>query len=118
MPQQQFRLYVELDGKPFPFRVVADQRDLAAIETRADIPDHALQTRVRFLAWRAMVRAGHYTGTWEEFHDSDCVEAGSDEPEKAPAGAEDEQSLDPGLMSPGAVSTSPSPATLGSRSRK
>lgn len=99
MPKQQFPLYVELDGHVSgPYRVVGDQRDLAALETRGDIPDAAIQTRVRFMAWRAMVRAGFYTGPWEQFHDRDCVEAGSD---SGADGSEDEQGLDPGLTIPG-----------------
>lgn len=78
---------VELDSGD-KIRVIADQRDLAAVEAREDVDRQF--TRIRFIAWHAAKRAGQYTGTWERWNSTDCVEAG-DEDE-----AESGEGLDPG----------------------
>jgi hypothetical protein len=78
---------------------VIDQRDYARAEAQ-DLPDSALMTRVRFLTWSALNRAGRYAGSWEQFNTTDCVEASDVAPEE-PAGAE--EGLDPGRKAPPAA---------------
>jgi hypothetical protein len=96
MPRIATAMTVELDdGRTLNCTV--DQRDWARLEA-ADIPDRARQTRVRFLAWSALKRGKQYTGPWDEFNDTDCVEASDIPPAEEPTG--DDEGLDPGQTVP------------------
>ena len=86
----QIRLAVELDAGE-KYTVVADQRDLAALEAQDGILNTNF-TRARFLAWRAAKRTKRYTGTWEAWNDHDCAEVVSVDGDEAEAG----DGLDPG----------------------
>jgi hypothetical protein len=85
-------LAVELDSGE-TFEVVADQRDLAALEAQENIASTS-HTRARFLAWSAANRTKRYTGSWEKFNTVDAVEVGAADDDEA----EDEggDGLDPG----------------------
>ena len=76
-----------------------DQRDLAKAEAQ-EISSDAKHTWVRFLAWAVLSRTKQYGGTWEQFNETDCVEAidGAEEPASADEG------LDPGRSAPSAGS--------------
>ena len=73
-----------------------DQRDLARYEAEG-LPD-GKHTHVRFLAWAVLSRTKQYTGTWQQFNETDCVEAidGAEESTDADDG------LDPGQKAPSA----------------
>ncbi len=72
--------------------VVVDQRDLARAEAQG-IDKSTRHSYVRFLVWAALTRTKQYTGPWEQFNETDCVEA-IDEQAEVPAG--DDEGLDPG----------------------
>lgn len=87
---------VELDdGRTL--RAVVDQRDFARAEG-AEISQGTRHVWARFLAWSALSRTKQYGGTWEQFNETDCVEA-SDAPPEGPPG--DDEGLDPGQSAPG-----------------
>lgn len=89
---------VELDdGRSLT--VNCDQRDLAKAEAQ-EVGSDTRHSWVRFLAWSALTRTKQYSGTWQQFNETDCVEA-SDVQEE-PAGAD--EGLDPGLQDPPAGS--------------
>lgn len=85
----QIKLDVELDSGE-TYQVVADQRDLAALEAQDDIAD-TMFTRARYLAWSAAKRTKRYAGTWESWNTLDCAEVVSADDE-----AEEGEGLDPG----------------------
>lgn len=70
----------------------ADQRDLAKAEAQELGPGRRI-TWVRFVAWSALSRTRQYGGTWEQFNETDCVEA-IDGDQEEPTGAD--EGLDPG----------------------
>jgi hypothetical protein len=96
MARTKIELDVELESGE-TFRVVADQRDLAALEAQ-DRPEFALKyTQARFMAWNAAHRSKRYTGTWEQFNTVDALEVGSPEAEEPePDDEAGEDGLDPG----------------------
>ncbi len=103
MPRTQFRLQVELDSGE-TYIVVADQRDLAAVEARDDVADTSF-TRIRYMAWNAARRAKRYTGTWEKWNSTDCAEVDPADDEVEGTAAEDgEPGLDPGKKDQSAAS--------------
>jgi hypothetical protein len=71
--------------------VTYDQRDIARMEALE--PPRGTTTRVRALAWSAARRAKKYSGTWEQFNQTDCVEV-HDAP--GAEASDDDDSLDPG----------------------
>lgn len=82
------------DGRTLTAMV--DQRDFARAEG-ADITQDTRITWLRYIAWAALSRTKQYTGSWEQFNDTDCVEADDDKQEE-PAGAD--EGLDPGRSAP------------------
>lgn len=76
---------------------LVDQRDFARAEG-ADIGQDTRVTWVRYIAWSALARTKQYTGTWEQFNTTDCVEA-IDGDQEEPSGAD--EGLDPGRKAPG-----------------
>jgi hypothetical protein len=76
-------------------RAVVDQRDLARVEAQ-EIGSDQRVTWVRFLAFAALSRGKQYSGTWESFNETDCVEA--IDGAEGPAGTD--EGLDPGHAAP------------------
>lgn len=93
--------------------VVVDQRDYARLEA-SDVPDDAVITRTRFLAWSAMTRNGWTSATWEAFNFEECVYA--TDIKRVDENSEGEQGLDPGQPAPSGHSSSPSPRSPGNPS--
>lgn len=89
MPAAAWRMRVFMeDGAEH--LITYDQRDIAKMEA---LELKGRNTVVRGIAWAAMTRSRKYSGTWEQFNEADCVEAG-DPPDAEEATGDD--SLDPG----------------------
>lgn len=120
MAKMLFELDVEVEGLT-PYRVIADQRDVARWEIQAfGWPISQMEERVsmgffRFLAWSASTRQQITLEPWEVW-DAKCVETlpVDDEESELPADAEDPgrtgQSDSPSSDSPESVD-SPSPSS-------
>jgi hypothetical protein len=80
---------------------VADQRDIARweVQDEAQLERPPAITRLRFLAYSALVRQQQFSGSWSDFQEQ-ALEVGAYMPERAESKAEqeDEQGLDPGRM--------------------
>lgn len=95
MAQMLFELQVEMEGQP-PYRVVADQRDVARWEVQAfgwpivKIEENASMLFFRFLAWSASTRQQITQVGWEPWSAA-CIEAMplDDEESDLPADASD-----------------------------
>lgn len=88
---------VEMESNASPILVVIDQRDVARLEVQ-DIPESALITRVRFLAWSAMTRQQLTTLPWDKWQ-NECIsaqDASAPQESTEEQSEEDEESLDPG----------------------
>lgn len=87
----RYNLQVELDDGAELLAVV-DGRDFVAAEAKGWFDSSKEQvTRVRFLAWHCLKRTEKYTGSWEKFNKTDCVDVQAVDP------AEDaDERLDPG----------------------
>jgi hypothetical protein len=73
--------------------VTVDQRDFAKWEAQPFADEALIHTRLRFLTFSAMKRAGLTSAQWPEFNERLLVDTGIQEDEEE---AEDEQGLDPG----------------------
>lgn len=85
------KLKIELaQGDVFEESVLNPDRvrwDMAATRNGWPTFEKAPFLGLTYLAWAALKREGHYTGTWDEFKDRDCIDVHSAEDEAEDDGA-------------------------------